>query len=85
MVTPQSHRVHHSDQPEHYDHNFGAVLSIWDRIFHTDWKGVDVYPSTGIADPAFPIETNAPWHAAPKIYAQQVAQPFHRVWTMART
>ena len=85
MVTPQSHRVHHSDQPEHYDHNFGAVLSIWDRIFRTDWKGVDVYPSTGIADPAFPIETNAPWHAAPQIYVQQVAQPFHRVWTMVRT
>jgi sterol desaturase/sphingolipid hydroxylase (fatty acid hydroxylase superfamily) len=82
MVTPQSHRVHHSDVAEHYDHNFGAVLSIWDRIFRTDWKDVNVYPSTGIGDPTYPLETNATWAEAPKIYAQQVAQPFKQVWKL---
>ncbi len=82
MVTPQSHRVHHSDVVEHYDHNFGAVLSIWDRIFRTNWKDVNVYPSTGIGDPTYPLETNARWVEAPKIYALQVAQPFKQVWKL---
>lgn len=35
FVTPDMHRVHHSaDQPE-TDSNYGATLSIWDRLFGT--------------------------------------------------
>ena len=53
MVTPQSHRVHHSIEPEHQNTNFGVMFSIWDRIFGTQYKNYDVYPATGVSDLAF--------------------------------
>jgi sterol desaturase/sphingolipid hydroxylase (fatty acid hydroxylase superfamily) len=57
LVTPQSHRIHHSIEPQHRDRNFGALFSIWDRMFGTQYKGYDEYPDTGIEDDAFPHET----------------------------
>ncbi len=35
LVTPDLHRLHHSEAPVHANANFGAVLSIWDRWFGT--------------------------------------------------
>ncbi len=35
LVTPDMHRVHHSDQRREHDSNYGFALSIWDRIFGT--------------------------------------------------
>jgi len=35
IVTPDSHRVHHSEVPNETDSNYGFFLSIWDRIFRT--------------------------------------------------
>ncbi|HEY2979082.1 MAG TPA: sterol desaturase family protein [Burkholderiaceae bacterium] len=35
FVTPRTHHIHHSDQPAHYNSNFGVILSIWDRLFGT--------------------------------------------------
>ncbi len=35
LVTPDMHRVHHSDQRSEHDSNYGFALSIWDRIFGT--------------------------------------------------
>ncbi len=32
---PELHEVHHSDAREHYNTNFGSVLSVWDRLFGT--------------------------------------------------
>lgn len=57
LVTPQSHRVHHSIQPLHRDTNFGSIFSFWDRLFGTQYRGYDEYPETGIDDEAFPHET----------------------------
>lgn len=59
LVTPQSHRIHHSIDPRHQDRNFGAVLSVWDRAFGTLYRGWDEYPATGISDPGFPREQEA--------------------------
>jgi len=56
LVTPQSHRVHHSMQPEHEDQNFGVIFSVWDRLFGTLNRDATVYPETGVADPRFPVE-----------------------------
>ena len=53
LVTPQSHRIHHSILPEHRDRNFGVLLTVWDRLFGTAYLGGG-YPRTGIADPSFP-------------------------------
>jgi len=35
LMTPGLHRTHHSSAPEHYNSNFGTVLSVWDRCFFT--------------------------------------------------
>jgi len=35
VVTPDMHRVHHSEIHEETDSNYGFNLSIWDRIFRT--------------------------------------------------
>jgi hypothetical protein len=53
LVTPQSHRIHHSILTEHRDRNFGVLLTVWDRLFGTAYLGGG-YPRTGIADPSFP-------------------------------
>ncbi|MEE9395379.1 MAG: sterol desaturase family protein [Methylococcales bacterium] len=35
IIVPFLHRAHHSTERNEHDRNFGAVLSIWDRIFGT--------------------------------------------------
>ena len=44
MVTPQSHRIHHSRDPRHFEKNFGGILSIWDHLFGTQYRVYDEYP-----------------------------------------
>jgi sterol desaturase/sphingolipid hydroxylase (fatty acid hydroxylase superfamily) len=56
LVTPQSHRIHHSVEAHHHDVNFGAIFSFWDFLFRKQYKGFDEYPATGIADEHFPHE-----------------------------
>jgi sterol desaturase/sphingolipid hydroxylase (fatty acid hydroxylase superfamily) len=59
LVTPQSHRVHHSLEPAHRDTNFGAIFSFWDFLLGTQCKNFDLYPATGIEDEDFPDERTA--------------------------
>ncbi len=54
LVTPQSHRVHHSLEARHHDRNFGAIFSFWDFLFLQQYKGFEEYPATGIAEDGFP-------------------------------
>jgi sterol desaturase/sphingolipid hydroxylase (fatty acid hydroxylase superfamily) len=35
LVTPDMHRVHHSDKRSEHDSNYGFSTSIWDRMFGT--------------------------------------------------
>jgi sterol desaturase/sphingolipid hydroxylase (fatty acid hydroxylase superfamily) len=35
ILSPAHHQIHHSDNPIHFDKNFGACLSIWDWLFGT--------------------------------------------------
>jgi alkylglycerol monooxygenase len=35
LNTPSHHRVHHGRNPYCIDRNFGGVLIVWDRMFHT--------------------------------------------------
>ncbi|MEL6635626.1 MAG: sterol desaturase family protein [Bacteroidota bacterium] len=35
FMTPSQHRVHHGSDDLYLDKNFGALLSIWDRMFGT--------------------------------------------------
>jgi sterol desaturase/sphingolipid hydroxylase (fatty acid hydroxylase superfamily) len=47
---PQTHRIHHSSQPEHTDKNFAATFTLWDVIFGTYYQaGKAEYPATGLS------------------------------------
>jgi sterol desaturase/sphingolipid hydroxylase (fatty acid hydroxylase superfamily) len=35
VVTPDMHKVHHSNEPRETDSNFSTVLSVWDRLAGT--------------------------------------------------
>ncbi|MDO9105442.1 MAG: sterol desaturase family protein [Methylovulum sp.] len=35
IIVPYLHRTHHSTQRNEHDSNYGAVLSLWDRLFRT--------------------------------------------------
>ena len=35
LVTPDMHRIHHSDRRQDHDSNYGFSLSLWDRLFRT--------------------------------------------------
>ncbi len=35
IITPYLHRTHHSTERSEHDSNYGAVLSLWDRLFRT--------------------------------------------------
>lgn len=35
LVTPEYHRVHHSDRPEENRHNYGEMFTLWDPLFRT--------------------------------------------------
>lgn len=53
LVTPQSHRIHHSIEARHRDLNFGALFSFWDFLFRTQYKGYEEYPATGVEGDKF--------------------------------
>ena len=35
LVTPRTHVLHHATNPRYLDKNFGAMFTIWDRLFGT--------------------------------------------------
>lgn len=35
VLCPHWHQLHHSDNPKHFDKNFGLLFSFWDRLFGT--------------------------------------------------
>lgn len=80
FVTPQSHRIHHSADPRHRDRNFGVLLTLWDRIFGTQWPNYNEYPATGITDSAFPHERDVRGTNILFNYLCQLAYPFRAAW-----
>jgi len=41
VVTPDMHRIHHSQRLEHTNSNYGTIFSWWDRLFVTYRFGED--------------------------------------------
>jgi sterol desaturase/sphingolipid hydroxylase (fatty acid hydroxylase superfamily) len=35
FISPAHHQVHHSDNPKHFNKNFGSCLALWDWVFGT--------------------------------------------------
>jgi sterol desaturase/sphingolipid hydroxylase (fatty acid hydroxylase superfamily) len=79
LVTPQSHRVHHSRHPDHVDTNFGVIFSIWDHIFGTQFRNYDIYPETGISDAGYPNERGRNAAVLPWLFVRQQFHPIFRV------
>ncbi|MGI9579456.1 MAG: sterol desaturase family protein, partial [Microthrixaceae bacterium] len=78
LVTPQSHRIHHSARPDHWDSNYGFVLSVWDWLFRTQHRDNVSYPPTGIGQERFPFPRSpAPVEMA-SAFSAQMAWPFHQ-------
>lgn len=48
FVTPELHRLHHSDEERFHGSNFGVIFSIWDRAF-----GTYAHPDMAPADMRF--------------------------------
>ncbi len=76
FISPQAHRVHHSIETQHYDKNFGTLLSWWDYLFGTRYAGDREYPPTGVQDPAFPMETTAHPTRVVTTWTAQTLYPF---------
>jgi sterol desaturase/sphingolipid hydroxylase (fatty acid hydroxylase superfamily) len=78
LVSPQYHRVHHSILREHYNVNYGSVLSIWDYLFRTFFPDKDTYPPTGINDEEFPLEKSLHPLSLARTWWQQTLYPFRK-------
>jgi sterol desaturase/sphingolipid hydroxylase (fatty acid hydroxylase superfamily) len=76
LVTPQSHRVHHSTSAEHYGTNLGVTFSIWDWLFGTAHRGSEC-PPVGLGDPTFPLD-RTPERSVLRTLALQWAYPLRR-------
>ena len=70
FVTPSNHRVHHAQNDEYIDKNYGGVFIIWDRMFGTfkeeETKIPCIYGIRG------PIKTFNPIWANLHIYVQML-------------
>ena len=79
LVTPQSHRIHHSIESKHRDRNFGSIFSVWDYLFRTQYRGYEEYPQTGIDDHSFPHEETAKLHRLVLTPLKQTLYPFRQL------
>lgn len=85
LVTPQSHRIHHSRERRHIDKNFATLFSFWDRFFGTQWPNHDEYPVTGIADEEFPWEESVRGLHVFGNYFAQLIYPFQQLFNSHRS
>jgi sterol desaturase/sphingolipid hydroxylase (fatty acid hydroxylase superfamily) len=79
LVTPQSHRIHHSIEPRHQNKNFGSLLSVFDFVFGTQYRGWNEYPETGVDDHEFPHETTRELGTLLLMPVRQMVYPLRRI------
>lgn len=75
LVTPQSHRIHHSLEREHIDTNYGNIFSIWDFLFRTQVRDYDAYPPLGVDDPDVPRNTSTGIWAGARTFGRELVYP----------
>lgn len=86
FVTPSNHRVHHAQNDDYLDANYGGVFIFWDRIFGTfiDERS-DLKPVYGTVKP---LKTFNPFWANIEVFYQMIFDSYHtskwsdklRVW-----
>jgi sterol desaturase/sphingolipid hydroxylase (fatty acid hydroxylase superfamily) len=50
FATPLNHKIHHANQPQYIDRNYGQVLIVWDRLFGSH-AALDEAPVVGLVKP----------------------------------
>jgi len=51
FVDNRFHRIHHSLEERHFDKNFGAFTTVWDRLFGTaHFPAAEEWPDVGLAE-----------------------------------
>ena len=75
FITPSNHRIHHAQNPEYIDANYGGVFIIWDRIFGT------YIPERGDLKPIYgtvkPLRSWNPIWSNLEIYHQMIRDTIH--------
>lgn len=51
FLSPALHWLHHSNNPDHFESNFGTIFSFWDRIFGTYLGEEHLQDIKGYGDP----------------------------------
>lgn len=73
------HRIHHSLEERHFDKNFGAFTTLWDRLFGTAYfPARDEWPATGLAEVDQPRSFRE-WLDLPVRYRAAAAQDPDRI------
>lgn len=55
LVDNRFHRIHHSLEERHFDKNFGAFTTLWDRVFGTcHMPAKNEWPDVGLSDVSEP-------------------------------
>lgn len=75
FITPSNHRIHHAQNPEYIDANYGGVFIIWDRIFGTYIpEKDDLKPIYGTVKP---LRSWNPIWSNLEIYHQMIRDTIH--------
>jgi sterol desaturase/sphingolipid hydroxylase (fatty acid hydroxylase superfamily) len=69
FISPAQHQIHHSDNAQHFDANYGSALACWDRLFNSLIK------SSQVGKISFGISVN---HAGHNSLQQIYFQPFKK-------
>jgi len=77
LITPEMHRVHHSDAIGEQSANLGTVFPFWDRLFGTYLEA----PSTGLDGIRIGLKGLDPAACSGLVF--MLAQPFHSTVTEA--
>ena len=73
FVDNRYHRIHHSLEERHFDRNFGAFTTLWDRAFGTHYAPAsDEWPDVGLAEVGEPADIRQ-WLNQPLRYPPQAA------------
>ena len=75
FITPSNHRIHHAQNPEYSDANYGGVFIVWDRIFGTYiQERDDLKPIYGTVKP---LRSWNPIWSNLEIYHQMIRDTIH--------
>lgn len=50
FFSPVGHRIHHSEEEEHWDKNYGDFFVIWDKMFGTYYNNKKINKEVGVSD-----------------------------------